>query len=978
MAKEHFSHDHPLTFQQWQEGKHCSGCKFPIVHGSVYKCWECNFYLHEQCFKAKRYFKHPFHTTHPLNLHPKPTYPGRFFYCEICRQEGHGFSYGCSDCDFDLHIHCALAPLGTGGTGYSRYNYNYNYNYPQNASGSYGGGNYNNYYPQNSTPSHGGDYPAGYPPAGAYQYHGDNPQFHNNPSDYYATGNEFPQGNQQSADYADQYDPESTDDTLFPQKNFPNPAINQENRPTDAQFGQVSDAASDESIANSPNNTAALSNELSQTDDQYHPVLETAANASAGQYYSPQDGQSGPESDANRTTKVSRAGDENQALSQDAEHFVHHTLRPYNVPQGDPVLCSVCNQKLSGSTYRCSVHLHESCFHLVEQEEEEEEESGEHLVEASKDVAKSHMKIRKHEFKTTEHEPATTKIVARKFVATKTRRRPSQQKDQSLLTGSEDESEEGAKEEGEEESESTAHEPAATKIVARKSVAIKTRRKPSQQNDQSLLKDSKQELEECLEEDDDDGGEMPQKHYLIKLQGNMPQLKHKSEAIDHKLVDTRIVAHKSFATKTSQRTSQQNDPSTLKEEELEEDPEEEEEMFGKHFVESSVDSIEMQRKVVEHKHKSKTIALESVDTKIVARKSVATKTRPRISQRNGQSMLKEEESKEGQEEEEEEEMSGKHFPESSTDSAHKSVGTKGRGRLSQQDDQYLLKGSEKELKEGPKEEQQEDSGEHHVIASVDAIVLQMTKRLAQLVKNLGQNLVKFKIVLSFFTFSSRGWEIFLTGLFLIAQLIKNVGQNFAKLKLVSNFYTFSSWGCKIFLAGLFLIAQLIKKVGQRSTKFKLVSGFYTFSSWGWKIFMAGFFFIAQSIKNVGQSLAKFKLVSSFYTFSSWGWKVFLVGLLLIAQSIKNVRQSLAKFKLVSSFYTFSSWGWKVFLVGLLLIAQSIKNVRQSLAKISLSSHSFSSSGRKIFLLGLFFLITLWCLSFFLRRWVCYFCQAVTY
>ncbi|KAF5760976.1 putative chromatin regulator PHD family [Helianthus annuus] len=107
---KHFSHNHNLLMHEMPEGAEvsCSGCNSSATK-TIYICWQCNFYLHEQCFHATRSRKHPSHPQHPLNLLPYPTYPSNSFYCNSCKVIGTGFSYSCSDCDFDLHVQCAYS-----------------------------------------------------------------------------------------------------------------------------------------------------------------------------------------------------------------------------------------------------------------------------------------------------------------------------------------------------------------------------------------------------------------------------------------------------------------------------------------------------------------------------------------------------------------------------------------------------------------------------------------------------------------------------------------------------------------------------------------------------------------------------------------------------------------------------------------------------------------------------------------------------
>lgn len=109
MEFKHFSHIHGLVFHQPPQGSeiHCSGCKSPGPAGNVYACWKCNYFLHEQCFRATRSLNHPSHSIHPLTLVPYPTYPSTQFFCNSCSLVGNGFCYCCSECEFDVHVHCA-------------------------------------------------------------------------------------------------------------------------------------------------------------------------------------------------------------------------------------------------------------------------------------------------------------------------------------------------------------------------------------------------------------------------------------------------------------------------------------------------------------------------------------------------------------------------------------------------------------------------------------------------------------------------------------------------------------------------------------------------------------------------------------------------------------------------------------------------------------------------------------------------------
>ncbi|KAJ0682434.1 putative chromatin regulator PHD family [Helianthus annuus] len=110
---KHFSHLHNLIMHQMPQGIQvsCSACHSSAT-GILYVCGQCNFFLHDQCYRATRSLKHPSHPTHPLTLVPCPTYPSNSFYCNSCQSIGTGFSYSCADCEFDLHVQCAYSISG--------------------------------------------------------------------------------------------------------------------------------------------------------------------------------------------------------------------------------------------------------------------------------------------------------------------------------------------------------------------------------------------------------------------------------------------------------------------------------------------------------------------------------------------------------------------------------------------------------------------------------------------------------------------------------------------------------------------------------------------------------------------------------------------------------------------------------------------------------------------------------------------------
>ncbi|XP_012434336.1 uncharacterized protein LOC105761158 [Gossypium raimondii] len=84
---------------------YCSGCRM-VLNGSSYFCKTCpDFYLHEKCAKLSYEIRHPFHSSHPLNLY---TSRGpQLIACEECRDICDGFIYFCEQCNFKLDMKCA-------------------------------------------------------------------------------------------------------------------------------------------------------------------------------------------------------------------------------------------------------------------------------------------------------------------------------------------------------------------------------------------------------------------------------------------------------------------------------------------------------------------------------------------------------------------------------------------------------------------------------------------------------------------------------------------------------------------------------------------------------------------------------------------------------------------------------------------------------------------------------------------------------
>ncbi|XVF83592.1 hypothetical protein PTKIN_Ptkin16aG0501600 [Pterospermum kingtungense] len=110
MELQHFSHQHPLLFNEEQslesEKVYCSGCG-EVVSGPSFSCLECGLYLDEQCAEAPSEMNHPFHRNHSLSLLIRSPYGGGQFICDFCNKLDERFVYHCS-CGLDFHIKCAL------------------------------------------------------------------------------------------------------------------------------------------------------------------------------------------------------------------------------------------------------------------------------------------------------------------------------------------------------------------------------------------------------------------------------------------------------------------------------------------------------------------------------------------------------------------------------------------------------------------------------------------------------------------------------------------------------------------------------------------------------------------------------------------------------------------------------------------------------------------------------------------------------
>ncbi|EOY17674.1 Cysteine/Histidine-rich C1 domain family protein, putative [Theobroma cacao] len=108
---QHFSHEHPLIFNERQSHESekqadCSACG-DLVSGPSFSCEECGFYLDKKCAEAPSQLNHPLHRKHCLDLQARPPYEGAFFFCQFCFKKCEKFLYDCS-CGLLFHIKCAL------------------------------------------------------------------------------------------------------------------------------------------------------------------------------------------------------------------------------------------------------------------------------------------------------------------------------------------------------------------------------------------------------------------------------------------------------------------------------------------------------------------------------------------------------------------------------------------------------------------------------------------------------------------------------------------------------------------------------------------------------------------------------------------------------------------------------------------------------------------------------------------------------
>ncbi|XP_059654312.1 uncharacterized protein LOC132301036 [Cornus florida] len=411
MVYKHFSHHHKLSFQQLQQAGapeiQCSGCK-SSSSGSLYNCWQCSFFLHEQCFRASRSMEHPSHPSHPLTLVPYPTYPSGSFICNSCNQTGTGFSYTCANCEFDLHVHCAYVPQTT----HESYPYVHNLHHsltnqtpdhyapfvPQIAThDSYSAAPNLNHSLPNSAPSFNAQYSHMTQSSDTHEPYSNVPNPNNSfkaqyphmpQSDIHEPYPNIPNTNHSppiaKPSFNAQYPQMPQSDIREPYPNIPNPNHSPPAATPsfNAQYSHMLQSDTQEPYTNVPNPNQCGTHEpypIAPNLNHSHPVETPGFNA---QYsYKPETAShesvlSGPSQQHFVPNAVST-----EALSQaskpthvsNAKHFSHqHALHLSEVQEEDGIACSGCEQDLSGSAYNCSkskcnFNLHKSCFELPKQ-----------------------------------------------------------------------------------------------------------------------------------------------------------------------------------------------------------------------------------------------------------------------------------------------------------------------------------------------------------------------------------------------------------------------------------------------------------------------------------------------------------------------------------------------------------------------------------------------------------------------------------
>ncbi|KAL4585800.1 hypothetical protein LXL04_010426 [Taraxacum kok-saghyz] len=353
---KHFSHSHNLVMHQLPDGVDvsCSGCNSSGT-GTVYVCWLCNFFLHEQCYRATRSFKHPSHPPHPLTLVPYPTYPSNSFYCNSCEIIGTGLSYSCASCEFDLHVQCAYS-ISRATSFQNTHQYPTNYYNPDHQE--HVPSNWNG---QNPSVAHNAPsvsvpdnlQPPAIAPQNTYvdpNAHSVSIPNHNTGGQYHHTGHDvayvsIPPVHQNSdANFAQ--NPSTIEDlhSLSVPSNPPIPIAN-------AQYPSMAQTGS------SVSNPTIAPNLVTSTGDsskpQYVPSVSIPATSPN---YQPDNL---VESVKNQTNRIG------------SMHFSHpHKLRIVNLQDEDKEIeCSGCKDTLEGTIFscvepNCNFHLHESCFFL--------------------------------------------------------------------------------------------------------------------------------------------------------------------------------------------------------------------------------------------------------------------------------------------------------------------------------------------------------------------------------------------------------------------------------------------------------------------------------------------------------------------------------------------------------------------------------------------------------------------------------------
>ncbi|KAK9051595.1 hypothetical protein SSX86_028222 [Deinandra increscens subsp. villosa] len=359
---KHFSHLHNLIMHQMPEGidVSCSGCHSSAT-GTVYVCWQCNFFLHDQCYYATRSLKHPSHPPHPLTLVPYPTYQSNSFYCNSCEIIGTGFSYSCADCEFDLHVQCAHSISGATSLNNAHQfqelvPQGWKVGVPNLASVSIPMGSQNplpnalyppNMFPSSQDPS----MPQGGPSVSIPM----------SSQDQIASA-QYPSMDQTRPSFSAHHPPNqfpSVQDPSMPQ-NGPSVFI-----PTSTEYHSIPQTGPPVSIpTNYPLNSTPYSQDHSmpQTSGPSVSIPTSFHNSS------PQN----PSMEHSITSSHDPSRPQTGLKDQETKHFSHpHNLSRVSLKEDEEneVICSGCEDALVGNGYSCvqpdcEFHLHESCFHL--------------------------------------------------------------------------------------------------------------------------------------------------------------------------------------------------------------------------------------------------------------------------------------------------------------------------------------------------------------------------------------------------------------------------------------------------------------------------------------------------------------------------------------------------------------------------------------------------------------------------------------